>query len=62
MFNLESIIHLPFAWAGLICTAIFLYVLLDGFDLGVGIIYPFAPTDDCKKRNSDQLDSTVLGW
>jgi cytochrome d ubiquinol oxidase subunit II len=35
-------IDLPFIWAGLIATAVLLYVLLDGFDLGVGILFPFA--------------------
>lgn len=24
------------------------YVILDGFDLGVGILFPWAPTDDCR--------------
>ena len=28
---------LPMIWAGLLVLAVFLYVLLDGFDLGVGI-------------------------
>lgn len=59
MFNLEGVIHLPFIWAGIISLAIFLYVLLDGFDLGVGIIYPFAPTDDCKKH---MLSSIAPFW
>lgn len=35
---------LPVYWAGLIAFAILLYVLLDGFDLGVGIL--FGTTDD----------------
>ena len=33
---------LPLIWAGLIATAVLLYVTLDGFDLGVGILFPFA--------------------
>lgn len=33
---------LPTIWAGLIAVAVLLYVLLDGFDLGVGILFPFA--------------------
>lgn len=37
-------IDLPLIWAGLIATAVLLYVLLDGFDLGVGILFPFART------------------
>lgn len=33
---------LPLIWAVLIATAVALYVLLDGFDLGVGILFPLA--------------------
>lgn len=33
---------LPTIWAGLIAVAVLLYVVLDGFDLGVGILFPFA--------------------
>ena len=32
---------LPIVWAGIIGTAVALYVVLDGFDLGIGILYPF---------------------
>ena len=35
---------LPLIWAGLIATGVLLYVMLDGFDLGVGILFPFART------------------
>jgi cytochrome d ubiquinol oxidase subunit II len=31
---------LPLAWAGLLAAAIFLYVAMDGFDLGIGILFP----------------------
>ncbi len=27
-------------WAFLIATAVFLYVVMDGFDLGIGILFP----------------------
>ena len=30
-------------WAGLLGFAVLAYVILDGFDLGVGILFPFAP-------------------
>jgi cytochrome d ubiquinol oxidase subunit II len=33
MFSLESFVDLPLIWYGLIATAVFLYVLLDGFVL-----------------------------
>lgn len=48
MFSLERFLDLPLIWYGLIATAVFLYVLLDGFDLGVGILFPFAPSDQCR--------------
>jgi cytochrome d ubiquinol oxidase subunit II len=34
--------YLPVLWAMLIGTAVALYVVLDGFDLGIGILFPFA--------------------
>ncbi|WP_084420000.1 cytochrome d ubiquinol oxidase subunit II [Henriciella litoralis] len=37
---------LPLIWSGLIATAVMLYVLLDGMDLGVGILTGFAKSDD----------------
>lgn len=36
---------LAFIWAGLIAFAVLAYVILDGFDLGVGILFPTARTD-----------------
>jgi cytochrome d ubiquinol oxidase subunit II len=35
-------------WAGILALAVFMYVLLDGFDLGVGILFPFAPNDESR--------------
>ena len=35
-------LDLPLIWAGVIAGAVFLYVLLDGFDLGIGILFPLA--------------------
>ena len=35
-------LDLPLIWAGIIAVAVLLYVLLDGFDLGLGILFPFA--------------------
>jgi len=32
-------------WIAIMALAIFMYVLLDGFDLGVGILYPLAPSE-----------------
>src|SRR4051794_33510476 len=33
--------YLPVIWALVIATAVLLYVVLDGFDLGIGILFPF---------------------
>jgi cytochrome d ubiquinol oxidase subunit II len=35
-------IWLPFVFAGLMGLSILIYVVLDGFDLGVGVLFPFA--------------------
>jgi cytochrome bd-type quinol oxidase subunit 2 len=42
MFSFASFLDLPLIWYGLIMTAMFLYVILDGFDLGVGILFPLS--------------------
>ena len=39
-------IDLPFIWAGLIAFAVLAYVILDGFDLGIGILSPFLKDRD----------------
>ena len=36
---------LAFIWAGLIAFAVLTYVILDGFDLGVGILFPWAGSE-----------------
>jgi cytochrome d ubiquinol oxidase subunit II len=55
MFSFEGFLDLPLIWYGLIGTALFLYVLLDGFDLGVGILFPFAPSDKCRDRMMNSI-------
>jgi cytochrome bd ubiquinol oxidase subunit II len=37
---------LPIIWIGLLGTAIAMYVVLDGFDLGIGILFPFSPEEN----------------
>lgn len=37
---------LPLVWAAILAVAVVLYVILDGFDLGLGILFPFAPHED----------------
>ena len=38
---------LPFTFAGLMGLSILIYVILDGFDLGIGVLFPLA--DDAEK-------------
>lgn len=52
-------LDLPLIWAVIIATAVLLYVLLDGFDLGIGILFPFAasPAD-----RDVMMDSIAPVW
>jgi len=36
-------IDLPTIWAFIIAFAVFVYIVMDGFDLGLGILFPFFP-------------------
>lgn len=38
--------YLPLIWAALIGTAVAMYVILDGFDLGIGILFPFVRKEE----------------
>jgi len=45
MFD-DPTIWLPFVFAALMGVSILVYVVLDGFDLGVGLLFPFADDDE----------------
>jgi cytochrome bd ubiquinol oxidase subunit II len=47
--------ELAFVWAGLIAFAVLTYIILDGFDLGVGILFAIMP----KKRDRDVMMNSV---
>jgi len=49
------IFDLAFIWAGVIAFAILTYVVLDGFDLGVGILFPLIKGE----KNKDLAMNTV---
>ncbi|MCQ1835416.1 cytochrome d ubiquinol oxidase subunit II [Neorhizobium galegae] len=49
------VIDLPFIWAAIIAFAVLAYVILDGFDLGVGILFPLFP----EKRHRDVMMNSV---
>lgn len=46
---------LPLIWAAILALAVFIYVVLDGFDLGIGILFSFVK--DPKQR--DQMQAAV---
>jgi cytochrome bd ubiquinol oxidase subunit II len=47
--------YLPVIWAAVIGTAVALYVVLDGFDLGTGILFPTAANE----RERDQMMNSI---
>jgi len=55
MLDFSAWVDLPLIWGGVIAAAVLLYVLLDGFDLGCGILFPFAPSDDCRSRMMNSI-------
>lgn len=55
MLDFSTWLDLPLIWGGLIATAVLMYVWLDGFDLGVGVLFPFAPSDQCRSRMMNSI-------
>jgi cytochrome d ubiquinol oxidase subunit II len=51
--------YLPVIWAILIATAVALYVILDGFDLGIGILFPTTPRED---ERDQMMNSVAPFW
>jgi len=45
---MEPVFDLSLIWAFIIAFGVIMYVLMDGFDLGVGILFPFAPHEDAR--------------
>ncbi|WP_164659896.1 cytochrome d ubiquinol oxidase subunit II [Tropicibacter sp. Alg240-R139] len=52
-------LDLPTIWAGIIAFAVLTYVVLDGFDLGIGILFPFAKA---KKDRDVMMNSVAPVW
>src|SRR5665213_2053069 len=48
-------LDLPLIWAGIIGIAVVMYVVMDGFDLGIGILFPYAEDE----RERDQMMATI---
>jgi cytochrome d ubiquinol oxidase subunit II len=53
---MNQVLDLVPIWTLILAMAVFFYVLLDGFDLGVGILFGFAP--DASSRNT--IMNTIL--
>ena len=50
---------LPVIWALIIGTAVALYIVLDGFDLGVAILFPFLPAES---ERDQAMNSVAPFW
>jgi cytochrome bd ubiquinol oxidase subunit II len=52
-------LDLALIWAGLLAFAVLAYVVLDGFDLGVGILFPFVPGE---RHRDEMMNSVAPVW
>jgi cytochrome d ubiquinol oxidase subunit II len=50
---------LPLIWTFVIALGVAMYVILDGFDLGVGILFPFVRDE---KQRDQMMDSIAPFW
>ena len=50
---------LPLVWAAILALAVFLYVLLGGYDLGLGALFPLAPSH---KDRDAMMNSVAPFW
>ncbi|PRY76316.1 cytochrome d ubiquinol oxidase subunit II [Yoonia maritima] len=51
--------ELSFIWAGIIAFAVLTYVILDGFDLGIGILFPTAKSE---RDKATMMNSIAPIW
>ncbi len=51
--------YLPVIWAALIGVAVILYVVTDGFDLGIGILFPFTRSE---RQRDVMMNSVAPFW
>jgi len=52
---MSGVIDIATVWAFIIAFAVFVYVVMDGFDLGLGILFPLFPA----KADRDTITNTV---
>jgi cytochrome d ubiquinol oxidase subunit II len=55
MLDFSPYLDLHLIWGTILAIAILFYVLLDGFDLGVGILFPLAPSDRCRNKMMNSI-------
>ena len=53
------VLDLPFIWAGLIAFAVLAYVVFDGFDLGIGMLFPLGAD---KPQRDTMMNSVAPVW
>ena len=51
--------YLPLIWAGIIGVAVAMYVVMDGFDLGIGILFP---TSQSEAERDQMMRSIAPFW
>jgi cytochrome d ubiquinol oxidase subunit II len=56
---MSALFDLPTIWAGLIAFAVYAYVVLDGFDLGIGVLFPFFSGKD---QRDEAMNSIAPVW
>jgi cytochrome d ubiquinol oxidase subunit II len=52
-------LDLSVIWAAVICLGVFIYVVLDGFDLGIGLLFPFV---EDKEQRRIMLETVAPVW
>ena len=52
-------VDLTMIWAGIISFAVIMYVVMDGFDLGIGILFPFFRS---KSERDTMMNSVAPVW
>jgi cytochrome d ubiquinol oxidase subunit II len=52
-------VDLPLVWGGLIALAVLMYVIMDGFDLGLGILFPFFRNE---RQRDVMMNSVAPVW
>src|ERR1700681_1913604 len=51
--------YIALIWAGVLGLAVAMYVILDGFDLGIGILFPFAKSEE---ERDQMMNSVAPFW